>query len=113
MLKPSFFSSSLCTLACLLALAAPASAISTTVKVPLREGRLHTSDLSADLLKRLCLRGDLLAEELSTTARELVVAWLHREGVPDREVASRTGMSTYTAARIRARLSLPAHHFRP
>ena len=57
---------------------------------------------------RRCLRGDLLAEELSTTARELVVAWLHRRGLADREVASRTGMTTYTAARIRARLALPA-----
>jgi pimeloyl-ACP methyl ester carboxylesterase len=78
MLKPSLFSSSLCTLACLLALAAPASAISTTVKVPLREGRLHTSDLSADLLKRLCLRGDLLAVEIDLTGLRgalLVKAW--------------------------------------
>ncbi|MFD1048940.1 hypothetical protein ACFQ1S_27085, partial [Kibdelosporangium lantanae] len=57
---------------------------------------------------RRCLRGDLLAEELSTSARELVVAWLHRQGLADREVASRTGMTTYTAARIRRRLSLPA-----
>ncbi|MBP2325355.1 hypothetical protein JOF56_005740 [Kibdelosporangium banguiense] len=57
---------------------------------------------------RRCLRGDLLAEELSTTARELVVTWLHRAGLADREVASQTGMTTYTAARIRARLALPA-----
>jgi hypothetical protein len=76
---------------------------------------------------RRCLRGDLLAEELSTTARELVVVWLHGAGLADREVpatkaevltssrlrrracfASRTGMTTYTAARIRARLALPA-----
>lgn len=59
---------------------------------------------------RRCLQGELLAEELSTTARELVVAWLHRQGCTDVDVASRTGMTTYTAARIRARLSLPAQH---
>ena len=78
MLKPSFFSSLLCTLICLFALAAPASAVSATVKVPLHEGRLHTSDLSADLLKRLRLRGDLLAVEIDLTGLRgalLVKAW--------------------------------------
>jgi hypothetical protein len=58
---------------------------------------------------RRCLAGELLAEELPTHARELVVAWLHRQGCTDAVVASRTGMTTYTAARIRARLSLPVH----
>jgi hypothetical protein len=59
---------------------------------------------------RRCLRGELLAEELTTGARELVVAWLHGQGRTDAQVAARTRMSTYTAARIRARPRLPAHH---
>jgi DNA-binding NarL/FixJ family response regulator len=58
---------------------------------------------------RRCLRGELLAEELTTTARELVIAALHKRGLPDAQIARRTGLSTYTAARIRARLCLPAH----
>ena len=56
-----------------------------------------------------CLRGELLAEELTTTARELVVAWAHARGLTDAAVAARTGMTTYTAARIRARLCLAVH----
>jgi pimeloyl-ACP methyl ester carboxylesterase len=74
----SLFASSLCTLACILALATPASAISTSVKVPLHEGRLHTSDLSADLLKQLNLRGEFLAVEIDLTGLRgalLVKAW--------------------------------------
>ncbi|MDQ3439116.1 MAG: hypothetical protein M3478_02060 [Planctomycetota bacterium] len=72
------FSSLLCTLAGLLALAAPASAVSTSVKVPLHEGRLRTSDLSADVLNALGLRGDLLAVEVDLTGLRgalLVKAW--------------------------------------
>lgn len=57
---------------------------------------------------RRCLVGELLAEELSTAARELVVRWLHAEGLGDAATAARTGMTTYTAARIRARLLLAA-----
>ncbi|MFC0434545.1 hypothetical protein [Kutzneria buriramensis] len=62
----------------------------------------------ADAARR-CLHGELLAEELTTTARELVVAWAHARGPTDAAVAARTGMTTYTAARIRARLCLAAH----
>ncbi|TCO47325.1 hypothetical protein [Actinocrispum wychmicini] len=62
--------------------------------------------VDADAARR-CLRGELLAEQLTTHARELVVAWLHRRGCTDAAVAARTGMTTYTAARIRARLHLP------
>jgi hypothetical protein len=58
---------------------------------------------------RRCLRGELIAEELTTTARELVIAALHKQCLPDAQIARRTGLSTYTAARIRARLRLPAH----
>lgn len=57
---------------------------------------------------RRCLRGELVAEELSTRARELVVAWSHAHGRTDAETAAHTRMSTYTAARIRVRLRLPA-----
>jgi hypothetical protein len=58
---------------------------------------------------RRCLRGELLAEELTTAGRELVVAMAHARGLTDVAVATCTGMTTYTAARIRARLRLPAH----
>ena len=58
---------------------------------------------------RRCLRGERVAEELTTTGRELVVAWAHAHGLTDAAVAARTGMTTYTAARIRARLRLAAH----
>ncbi|XVV06315.1 hypothetical protein ACQPW3_13365 [Actinosynnema sp. CA-248983] len=58
---------------------------------------------------RRCVRGELLAEELTTSARELVVAWLHRQRLTDAQIGRRVGLSTYTAARIRARLHLPAH----
>lgn len=61
---------------------------------------------------RRCLRGELVAEELTTTGRELVVTWAHAQGLTDAAVATRTGMTTYTAARIRARLCLAAHSFR-
>jgi DNA-binding NarL/FixJ family response regulator len=60
---------------------------------------------------RRCVRGERVAEELTTTARELVVAWLHARGLTDTEVAERTRMSTFTASRIRIRLGLVAHRF--
>ena len=43
----------LCAVVCSLALVSPALAASGTMRVPLHGGRLRTSDLSADLLKRL------------------------------------------------------------
>lgn len=67
-------------------------------------GAKHTDAEAA----RRCLRGELLAEELSTRGRELVVAWLNRRGLSDTQVAAHIGLSTYTAARIRVRLKLPA-----
>lgn len=60
---------------------------------------------------RRCVCGELVAEELTTAARELVVAWLHARGLTDTEVATRARMSTYTASRIRTRLGLPARRF--
>ncbi|MBM7771210.1 DNA-binding NarL/FixJ family response regulator [Actinokineospora baliensis] len=67
--------------------------------------RSHTDAESA----RRCVNGELVAEELTTTARGLVVAWLHARGLPDTEIARRARMSTYTAFRIRSRLGLRAH----
>ncbi|MGI8310698.1 hypothetical protein [Saccharopolyspora hattusasensis] len=58
---------------------------------------------------RRCLSGELVAEELSTSARELVVAWLHARGCTDVQIAERCRMTTYTAGRIRSRLGLPSH----
>lgn len=54
------------------------------------------------------MRAELVAEELTTTARALVVAWLHAQGLSDTGIAEHTRMSTYTASRIRSRLGLPA-----
>ncbi|KJK46347.1 hypothetical protein UK23_23820 [Lentzea aerocolonigenes] len=69
-----------------------------------------TPELHADAENaRRCLRGDLLADELTTRARELAVTWLHRRSLPDAEIATRLGLTTYTAARIRARLRLPVN----
>ncbi|CRK55459.1 hypothetical protein [Alloactinosynnema sp. L-07] len=61
---------------------------------------------------RRCLDGDLVAEELSPRARELAVTWMHRRGCTDAETAAVLRLSTYTAARIRARLRLPARRGR-
>ncbi|MBP2479123.1 putative lipoprotein [Crossiella equi] len=58
---------------------------------------------------RRCLAGELVAEQVSARARELLVTWCHRDGLTDHQVAARACMTTYTAARIRARLSLAAH----
>jgi DNA-binding NarL/FixJ family response regulator len=58
---------------------------------------------------RRCIRGALIADEVSTGARELVVAWLHAEGLTDVQIAQRCCMSTYTTSRIRARLGLAVH----
>lgn len=69
---------SLCALACLFVLAAPAAAVSTTVTVPLREGRLHAGDLSGGLLEMLRLRADLPRVEVDLNGLRgvlLVQAW--------------------------------------
>ena len=52
--------------------------------------------------------GQLPAEALSTRDREDLVWQLHRHGWADREIAQHCHMSTYTTARIRARLGLAA-----
>lgn len=58
---------------------------------------------------RRCLAGQVPAEALSTRDRELVVARLHAAGLSDVEIAEATQQTTYTVARIRARLGLAAH----
>ncbi|MCK2239378.1 MULTISPECIES: hypothetical protein [unclassified Crossiella] len=68
----------------------------------------HGQHQDADDARR-CLAGELVAEQVSPRARELAVSWCHRNGLTDHQVAQRCRMSTYTAARIRARLSLAAH----
>ncbi|WP_139219612.1 hypothetical protein [Actinopolyspora alba] len=55
-----------------------------------------------------CLRGSEPAEALSTTDREHLVRRCCEAGWTDAEIAARTGMTTYTTARIRTRLGLPA-----
>ncbi|WP_018686504.1 hypothetical protein [Actinokineospora enzanensis] len=58
---------------------------------------------------RRCIGGELVAEELTSAARGLVVAWLHARKLTDTEIARRARMSTYTTSRIRERLGLRAH----
>ncbi len=68
----------LCPLVCLLAVAGPAAAVTTSVKVPLHDGRLRACDLSAELLTRLGLSDDLPALEINLTGFRgslLVAAW--------------------------------------
>lgn len=55
-----------------------------------------------------CRAGHLPAEALDTRDRDQLVAELWRCGLTDVEIATRTHMSTYTTARIRTRLRLPA-----
>lgn len=58
---------------------------------------------------RRAVAGQLLGEELSTAAREAAVAMLHARTRTDAEIAAALRLSTYTAARIRARLHLRPH----
>jgi hypothetical protein len=59
-----------------------------------------------------CLLGELPAEVLSPVRRENLVVELHARGMTDLDIAKWTGMSTYTAWRIRERLELPCNHHR-
>jgi hypothetical protein len=56
-----------------------------------------TSQVDSEAARR-CVRGEVVAKQVSTRARELAVCWLHRCGWTDAEVAARTRTSTYTAA---------------
>jgi pimeloyl-ACP methyl ester carboxylesterase len=69
----------LCAIVVLFALGAPASAVSTEIRVPLHEGRLRSSDLSADLLRRLHVaKADEIGFEVNLNGLRgalLVQAW--------------------------------------
>lgn len=58
------------------------------------------------------LAGELPAEALPTGERERLVGELHALGWSDDEIADHTRQTTYTTARIRARLGLRAHRAR-
>lgn len=58
-------------------------------------------------LYRACLAGQEPAEALDRADRQHLVYDLWRLGWTDAEIATHTRMSTYTAARIRARIGLP------
>lgn len=58
---------------------------------------------------RQCCAGELPAEQLSTRDREDLIAGLHALGWTDVDIASHTKQTTYTTARIRARLGLTAN----
>lgn len=60
-------------------------------------------------LRQQCLLGKLPAEVLTTEDREHLVHTLWKRGWTDAEIASHTFMTTYTTARIRARLELAPH----
>lgn len=53
--------------------------------------------------------GEMPAEALSTRDREDLVWQLHELGWSDVEIATHTHMTTFTTARIRARLGLAPH----
>lgn len=58
------------------------------------------------------LAGHEPAESLTTREREQLVRALWTAGMTDVEIATHTHLTTYTAARIRARLGLAAHQAR-
>jgi hypothetical protein len=64
---------------------------------------------SGVLLWKACCAGREPAEALDTRDREDLVAALVFRGWTDVEIAVLTRMSTYTTARIRSRLGLPAN----
>lgn len=72
-------------------------------------GRPDTAPMARAKLYAACRRGDLPAELLDTADRERLVRWFWRLGWTDVEIATRTHMTTYTAARIRSRIGLHAH----
>ncbi len=56
-----------------------------------------------------CCLGEFPAEALTTSDRADLVADLHALGWTDVDIASHTKQTTYTTARIRARLGLTAN----
>lgn len=76
-------------------------------------GRPHTAPLTVEQLRAACWRGDEPAELLNLLdpgGLDHLVCDLWSQGWTDVEIATHTRMSTYTTARIRARLELAPHH---
>ncbi|PXY17361.1 hypothetical protein [Prauserella flavalba] len=68
--------------------------------------------ISLHRLRAMCWRGEMPAEALALVDPTEIDQLLYRlwlNGWTDVEIATHTRMSTYTAARIRDRLGLPAH----
>lgn len=59
---------------------------------------------------RLALAGRLPAEALVWPYRRRIVGVLAREGWTDAQMAAHTKWTTYTVARIRTAMGLPANH---
>lgn len=74
-----------------------------TVRLPIHGIR------SGQWLWRACCAGREPAESLDWRDREDLVAALVERGWSDVEIATLTRMTTYTTARIRARLGMPAN----
>jgi hypothetical protein len=74
-----------------------------TVRLPIHGAR------SGQWLWRACCAGREPAESLDPRDREDLVHALVERGWTDVEIATLTRMTSYTAARIRARLHLPAN----
>lgn len=75
-------------------------------------GRPHTSPIVVEQLRAACWRGDEPAEALAPVdpgAVEHLVYDLWVQGWTDVEIATHTRMTSYTTARIRARLGLAPH----
>ncbi len=72
-------------------------------------GRPDIAPMARAKLYAACRRGDLPAELLEPADRERLVRWFWRLGWSDVEIGTRTFMTTFTTARIRARLGLAAH----
>lgn len=65
--------------------------------------------MTVSALYRLALRGDVPAEALTQAERHCLVVALHARGWTDVQIAAHARMTTYTTARIRTGLDLPAN----
>lgn len=65
---------------------------------------------TGQLLWHACCQGREPAEALNPRDRDDLVTTLVGQGWTDTEIAVLTRMTTYTTARIRTRLGLPANH---
>lgn len=69
-------------------------------------------DYAEERLIHMAMEGILVAEELTTKARERLFTELHSLGWTDLEMAVHTRTTPYTTARIRDRLGLTANRRR-